>query len=264
MKNVLLSATALVALCTTAFAADLPTRAVAPVAPAPIFSWTGVYVGGTVGIMSLRTTSVSDFVFNTAGASNPNYAKNNEKSNGAGALIGGTIGYNYQFANNLVAGVEFDLSYSTSQNSFGKTGSTAYSGSSGSITRSTNGKSQISSFGTVRTRLGYAADRTLFFVTGGLAYGKVKGGYSTLYVDTYRGGTPTTSTETQSFNKMDYGWTVGAGVEHALSNNVTLKVEALYFDLGKVTTTFASNGPVYKASFKNDGVIGRVGVNYKF
>jgi outer membrane immunogenic protein len=59
MKNTLLAATALTALSFSAFAADVPARTLAPVSPAPIFSWTGFYVGGTVGSLtaSFRTFS---------------------------------------------------------------------------------------------------------------------------------------------------------------------------------------------------------------
>ncbi len=56
MKKTLLTATALTALSFQAFAADLPKRTVAPTAPAPIFSWAGAYVGGSIGATVSNTT----------------------------------------------------------------------------------------------------------------------------------------------------------------------------------------------------------------
>jgi outer membrane immunogenic protein len=63
----------------------------------------------------------------------------------------------------------------------------------------------------VRGRLGYAYDRYLFYGTGGVAFGDVK-----------NGGASSTRT----------GWTLGAGVEAALTNNMTARVEYRYTDLG--------------------------------
>ena len=152
MKKILYSATALTALSFSAFAADLPARTFAPVAPAPIFSWTGFYVGANAG-----------FIRSTAAATDlGGYWRRNETihSSGSGVLGGIQAGYNYQVGD-IVFGLEADLA-ATSANA--KANSNADRAD----------QHKTSALGTVRGRVGYAFDRTLLYVTGGLAYGNVK------------------------------------------------------------------------------------------
>ncbi len=128
-------------------------------------------------------------------------------------------GYNFQLDPNWVVGIEGDL---------------MAAGKSGTV-----GASTISNGwdGTVRGRLGYAYDRFLFYGTGGVAFGDVK------------------SSSGESATKV--GWTVGAGIEAALTTNVTGRVEFRHTDLG--TTTFITPGSVGYNS--NDLLIG-VGVKF--
>src|ERR1700730_4212330 len=91
MKRLLLSGIALAALAIAApaSAADMPTRGpVYKAAPAPLFNWTGFYVGGN------------------AGYSWPDDANLNPK----GWSGGGQVGYNWQYAPNWVFGLEADMS----------------------------------------------------------------------------------------------------------------------------------------------------------
>ncbi|MGA8651485.1 MAG: outer membrane beta-barrel protein, partial [Xanthobacteraceae bacterium] len=69
---------------------------------------------------------------------------------------------------------------------------------------------------TVRGRAGYAWDRVLFYGTGGAAFANVQAGAGALPF----------SSSTQT------GWTAGAGVEYAFTNNISAKVEYLYVGLG--------------------------------
>ncbi len=90
MKKILLGTVALIALGTaSAFAADLPARTYtkAPAyVPAPIYNWTGFYIGGHVG-----------------GA----FAGNSSFGNNDGRFLGGVqVGADYQFAPNWVLGIE--------------------------------------------------------------------------------------------------------------------------------------------------------------
>ena len=108
----------------------------------------------------------------------------------------------------------------------------------------------------MRARLGYAIDRTLIYITGGLAYG----GLNT---------NPLTGNTTSNT-----GWTLGGGVEYAFTNNWTAKIEGLYVDTGegRQTRTYTNvTGAVlpvgnYTATTNGSGGGGvvRVGVNYKF
>lgn len=142
-----------------------------------------------------------------------------------GFLGGGQIGVNYQFDNNVVLGAEADFQGSDIKDSrFG------YS-------------TKMDYFGTVRARLGYAFGNVLPYVTGGLAWGhnEVK--------DTVLG---------LSADNTAVGWTVGGGVEYALTNNWTVKAEYLYMDLGEDYYTSIGDKSGLTAN------IVRAGVNYKF
>ena len=92
----------------------------------------------------------------------------------------------------------------------------------------------------MRGRVGYAFDRILPYVTGGLAIGNVKA------------DTPFTSSD-----NTRAGWTVGGGLEFALAGPWTAKVEYLYADLGKDSTLAGTN-----MDFHTNVV--RAGLNYRF
>ncbi len=75
-----------------------------PIAPAPIVTWTGIYVGGQVGV-----TKFSSHLFSDSG----NYT-------GEGFIGGLTVGANWQVPNSpFVLGVEADGSWSNAQGSVG-------------------------------------------------------------------------------------------------------------------------------------------------
>ena len=157
-KTWFLASVATVALAFNAAAADMPYPARAPVYAAP-FSWTGFYLGasaGGIGISSENTyTSNADPGFFGGG--------NGDTNRGSGVLAGGTIGYNYQGWGPWVVGIEADYSMASAQ-----TGSSSNFSFIGG-----NGQANISSFGTLRGRLGWASDHTLLFITGGLAWGDI-------------------------------------------------------------------------------------------
>ena len=267
MKSLLRASTALVGIALTgsAFAADLPRRAPPPVfTPVPVFTWTGAYFGVNAGYI----TSISDTV-NTAGVFATNTGVITGNRPGAltlpkdGFTAGGQAGYNYQFTpgSGVVVGIEADAAYTDLSRTRG------FIGNAGGI--STYHQSQ-DYLGTVRGRLGYAFDRTLVYGTGGFAYG-----------DTTERVLFQTAAGAPNFfgnrSRTETGYTAGAGIEYALptdsflnffkSSAVTVKAEGLYYDLGRralpVTAVGAGVG-AYAARFQNEGVLGRVGINYKF
>jgi len=187
-------------------------------------------------------------------------------------------GYNIQ-SGALVFGVETDLalaSLKSRSSSFsevsGDTEGALYHGVAG-----TNQSSHMRAFGTLRARLGIASDRALFFVTGGLAYGKIKNTAAS-FVEAHEdvSGYSTGTDASGSSNKWKAGWTVGAGMEYALNNNWTVKAEGLYYNLqnSKVAgagvdwscTPSCGDDNTYTqiTKFKNDGIVARLGLNYKF
>ena len=251
----------------SAVAADLPTRepAPAPVYSAPIFTWTGFYVGVNAGAAW------------GAGCSNirPGIVVagwNNQACNGGddGLFLGGAqIGYNWQ-SGSMVYGLEADLQAISNKNG----GSGAYVFGGGLIpagTYSIYGHRGPNLFGTVRARLGYAVDRALFYVTGGLAYGS---GSQSARV-WYRSPAGGTANWTAGSSGDKVGWTLGAGIEYAVTNNWTVKAEYLYADLGNRnsigTVCAGGNCAAFPINYNWTGGrnrsqynVVRVGVNYLF
>jgi outer membrane immunogenic protein len=145
----------------------------------------------------------------------------------SGFTGGGQIGYNYQMGN-IVLGLETDLNYAhlrATNSGIGIAGS----------------KATVDYYGTVRARAGIAIDRFLPYITGGFAYG----------------GTNITVPGFAKTSPNHTGWVAGAGIEYALTNNLTTRIEAFYVDLdNKRTPTGTKLGPEF-------GVV-RAGLNYKF
>lgn len=244
MKHLLLSSAIFFAISSTALAADAVVYEPAPAG----FIWTGGYVGLHAGY---GWGSVHD-------VSNPNATKQDID----GGFGGIQAGYNYQFSNNVVLGVEADAS-------FGDIGAT-FDGRTIDENNPYYTEDKVKALGTLRARLGYAADRFMPFVTGGLAWGNTD---HTLGCDSDRpiltngcGGSGSDERFETSKSDTSVGWTAGAGAEYALAANWTLKAEYLYVDLGKNKVTLVD--PFYPArserNFETKFSTVRLGVNYKF
>ena len=130
-----------------------------------------------------------------------------------GFVGGGHLGYNIQ-SGTLVYGIETDLEFADIDG--------AGLGSFGNLTHDT----QVNWLGSLRGRLGFAMDRTLVYATGGLAYGDVE------ITKGFPGGGNFAST-----GETRYGWTLGAGLEHAFSSSMTMRLEYRYTDLGSDSFT---------------------------
>ena len=269
MKKILLSSVALLGLTAGAYAADLPSRRVAP-APyvaVPVFTWTGFYVGVNAGygFSDSNNNNTGLFAANIAGTNAPLVGTSafggNSGTNRDGFVGGGQIGYNYQIGS-FVIGVEGDIQYTDfgrNQNNgnaqFGTftpnfpllgvpTGVGA--GANGNVAFFNNSSLGRRSdyFGTVRGRLGYAFDRFLVYGTGGVAFrdtGNTSSGFGTVVNGSSLIGTGFYPTAFTSFlgslvnpaarqKQEDVGYAVGGGVEYAFTPNLTGKIEGLYVD----------------------------------
>jgi outer membrane immunogenic protein len=241
MKNILLSAVALVALTAGAVAADLPMRAAPPapvVAAVPVFTWTGFYVGVNGG-----------YAFgDEADGRRSRFFR--IRDNGDGSALGGAqIGYNMQFGM-FVAGIEADAQAIDLDAVYGS--DVRLRG----FARRGNDNDGVDGFGTVRGRLGLAFDRALVYATGGLAW-------------------RTDEDNNRRFGRFgnfrndddNIGWTVGGGVEYAFTNNLSAKVEGLYVDFSENNDTRRARG-LFGRGFPNlgGGEFGlvRAGLNYRF
>lgn len=238
MKNTVVGLFIALGLVGTAHAADLTVEAPyqpAPV-PAPAFTWTGLYVGAHGGY------GWGDFT------SEPTDAYGGQKPDGF--FGGGQAGYNYQFQNNLVLGIEADVSFGALKDDI-----SAQLGSLPEAAFALNYADKINTFGTVRARAGYAFDRFLPYVTGGLAWGQARLDFENTATVDGDVLVHNAASDKQTFT----GWTIGAGLEYAVTNNITAKVEYLYADLG--SRDFDLGTPV-TADITLQTV--KLGLNYKF
>jgi outer membrane immunogenic protein len=206
-----------------AYAADIPSKmpTKAPiVAPVPYYNWTGLYVGlnGGGGWGWSKDTD------STRGITTRDFPT-------SGALFGGTVGYNYQVGN-AVLGLEGDLGWAR------------LNGSSGSVLNGVNYSSYLQWLSSVRGRVGYAFDRVLPYVTGGLAVGGVK-------------NTITTPMSALNGTTTGTGWTVGAGVEYGVTPSLSFKAEYLFADIPNSTPI-----PGNQVDVKTNIVRG--GLNWRF
>jgi outer membrane immunogenic protein len=241
-----------------ASAADLPARAYTK-APAHVdagYNWSGFYAGFNVG-GAWGNSDVSSAVVNTNGSNVSDNQRSNQRFLSAvdsprlkpsGFTGGGQIGYNYQI-DKWVLGIEADFSYFGLRDSRTDTAPFPFLG--GTFTTTNSVKTDW--LATVRPRLGYAFNRTLLYVTGGLAA-----------TEDFR------ESESGSSSKTKAGWTVGGGVEHAFLNNWSAKLEYLYTDFGSLSVGsqhFRAQLPVSRVSTHDVDLkanIVRIGVNYKF
>jgi len=204
----------------SANAADLRPAYKAPPPPPPAFSWTGCYIGGNggwIGNHSRATTTVGEAGFPPAAVANATYSYNLEDS---GAIGGVQYGCQQQFGQ-WVVGLDSDFDFTNLK----ETLSVSHAARPGVADYSENLTQDISWISTTRLRLGYSWDRWMVFAAGGLASGRIKSSYvlePAAAAFDYVG----------SDSKTRYGWTVGGGLEYALTDNWFLRGEYMYVDLG--------------------------------
>jgi len=142
------------------------------------------------------TASAADAVFKNSGVSASTAVS--EKHDWSGFYAGASVqrplsggvhaGYNYQTSGNVVVGAEVD----------------------GSLFKSNKKPASVKSLGTARVRVGYAFDRVLPYIDGGVAIGRAKAG---------------------SEAHTHLGYAVGAGVEYALTDKVSTRLTYSYTKL---------------------------------
>jgi outer membrane immunogenic protein len=229
-RQILMASVGALALTGSAVAADLPLQPAYP--PAPLFTWTGLYVGGQIGYgWGSDHASITNPVFYIPYTATP------------GGVIGGAhLGYNLQLGP-WVAGIEGDVNGTSISQS--KTG--FFLGDT--FTERTNLQ------GSIRARAGYAFDRVLFFATGGAAFGGFNNTYATPF-------------GYDSVSRTRSGWTVGGGLEYAITNNWSVQAEYRYSDFGHYNDYPVNSFPIpvgatfVQHHFTQNQV--QVGFSYKF
>jgi outer membrane immunogenic protein len=241
-----------------ASAADLPVKAPSP---PPAFSWTGCYIGingggGTSG--SNFTTAVGNGTHLIPADAATVSALGTGSGNDSQFVGGGQVGCNWQ-SGTLVYGIEADADYFRTNPTFLDGTGTLSTGDTFAVSQSL----RTDYLASVRPRLGIAADRSLFYITGGAAFTRVN--YVETYADTLNAGLGT-ATGAQSL----IGWTVGTGWEYAWTDHCIFRVEYLFADfrnttngVGRIVDTAGGSNSL---SGSADLVIQtlRVGLSYKF
>lgn len=220
-------------LAQTASAADMAARPVykAPIV-VPAYNWSGFYIGGNVGY---GWGDVNLTAFGMGGSASVD-----------GWFAGGQIGYNWQGAGSpWVFGIEVDSQWANVTKDVTVAGPGVVA----------NAFSTLDYFGTLRGRVGYAFDRAMIYGTGGLAWGSNEIGVG-VAVGPFLAGVSQSNTHV--------GWTIGGGVEWALLDNWTAKVEYLYVDLGNKNYLSGIAGPGLGFDGNLDVHTVKVGLNYRF
>lgn len=254
-RKLLLASAAAVALSgTAALAADLPSRAPPPayIPPPPIFSWTGIYVGGQVGYAwgagNFNHTFFDPFtgtlVSGTLG-SNPN-----------GVIGGAHVGYQYQI-NQWVLGIEGSVDGTSLSNTAAGVFPNLFGGST--VTASSSADIQ----GSIRGKLGIAWDRLLIYATGGVAFGGFNTDFTLSAPNVFP---PIFATASRSNTRV--GWTVGGGLQYAVTNNWWVFAEYRFSDFGSLRNDGLAAalpaGALFNGSRRLQQNQVQVGFSYKF
>ncbi len=223
MKKFLLGSALAVLSTGAALATDLPMKAPARIySPAPAYSWSGLYGGVSAGYAWGDNTIADDSI-----AGGPT------KYKPAGAFGGVQLGYNTYFAPNWIVGSEIDISG-------GKVDDDV------TIAPGVFGKNEFNAFGTARTRVGYALDRWLVYGTVGAIWLR----------DRYNAHSGIPNTDVSQYH---VGWVFGGGIEYAVDNRWSWKLEYLYAPFDRSHNINGSTVAT-DASFN----LVRIGLNYKF
>ena len=209
-----------------AFGADLAAPPVAPAAPP--FTWTSCYAGGNVG-GGLGQKDLND----TAGILSPNTGFTTGNLDISGYMLGGQIGCDYQFASNWVLGIEGaasggDIGGKTTVTTPGIAGDTA------------TFKDTTDFLSSVTARAGLAWDRWMLYGKGGVGF--VNDRYNVADAFT-----------TYNFDGVEtrLGWTAGVGVEWALWDDWSVKLEYDYYGFGTRNVTFIEESAAFPSGPEN-------------
>ncbi len=255
MKRLTLAAVALAAFASPVLAADPVVTDTPPIpaqAPAaPIFTWTGPYIGVFGGYGLGHSSATNDPTQGNGDGFDEGNAAVTLGLTPTGAFGGVTLGYNQQ-AGTFVIGGEVTGGYLALGDAF----SLFVDDTPDGVLNDDEGTVGYGWYATLAGRVGVAFDRTLLFATAG--------GIITQYSATYGDltgpgpGTPTAG-DTTTLGGPQLGYLVGGGAEFAFDANWTAKLEYNYFNLGTDTTT-NTDGDVFV--HRNDAHLVRFGLNF--
>jgi outer membrane immunogenic protein len=221
------------------------------------YGWAGFHAGINLGY------GMGSFHLPTAGSFTDTartYSLDGAVDTDASGIVGGgQVGYDVLLPSGWLYGLEADIAATSMTKKL-----SANLDLGAASTMKTTAESGLDTLGTLRTRLGYVTGNDyLIYATAGLAYGSVQTGFS---LDLARGTTPLLAIRA-SRSRTDYGWTAGAGIEHPVTESLSLRAEYLYVDLGAYDI---ANGPIAVPTGTGSGSIKigttahilRLGLNY--
>jgi outer membrane immunogenic protein len=260
MKKILLGSVATGALVAagSASAADLGTRPVykAPpvVAPVPAFSWTGCFVGAHGG-WGWGKKDVREVAFTDGGHT----FANSGGIDTSGAIFGGQIGCDYQFAGNFVVGIQGDFAGARLT---GDLNNFDVFGTGPSHTHTAGLHVRTDWLASITGRVGFTGwiPRTLLYVRGGGAW--IRERWQLIDQDFNQDvGDFLETSQTRS------GWTIGGGIEYAIAPNWSVFAEFNYYDFGtkRIASQAGScSGSILNVDAKQRIEAVKLGVNYRF
>lgn len=195
--------------------------------------WAGFYVGASVGAGWGESSAFYD--------RNGDDHLTRETIDPDGFAGSITFGYNHQFMNNFILGIEGDLGFMdiSAPDKIGIWDGHIWKSQYGGL------------WGTVRPRVGYSFDNLMVFATGGIAF---MGTDEMILGDN-------DATQNTYNSDVHTGWVLGAGVEYALTERISTKLEYLHMEFPEYRS-YTNNNELY--GFQNSVNLIRAGLNYKF
>ncbi|GAA2849584.1 outer membrane immunogenic protein [Aminobacter aminovorans] len=230
MKNFLVATSFLVAFAGSARAADVVVEEAAPILPAG-FVWTGGYVGIQAGWQWGRDHT-EEFIGGVATGFD-------EDLDSDGFIGGVHAGYNWQ-SGQVVYGIEGDFEFAAVDGGY-------------RLDNDNGTDFDMNWQASIRGRLGFVPMERL------LVYGTVGAAFANLEYTYVSAGTTF-----ESFDETKVGWTAGAGIEYAVTDNITTRLEYRYTDFGSVSNLSSVAFPGFTYDHDPQFHAVRVGLSYKF
>jgi outer membrane immunogenic protein len=287
MQRLILSGAALLFTVGATIAADLemPVYKAPPIVPLP--SWTGPFVGATIGagfgggptndVSGKNLFCAGGVVFCSSPISQQNFSASGGNSGSNTSFAGGVqLGYNYQFNPSFVVGGVVD--FTALNRSGGTTVTTPPMSLGANVTETRSYTDSVTNdwLMTVRLKAGPTFDNFWIYGTGGLAIGDLKSSSSsvtTWNAPYYTPPTQIAASGSGSSSGVAYGYVVGGGAEYRFAPNWSVFAEYLYYSLSDsytvtVTPNTALTGITGSSSYgvntKINGNLVKVGLNYAF
>lgn len=217
--------------------------------PSRPYSWTGFYIGMNIGLNggNYQYKPVEVEALSEGETQQP--TQNSILNSASGGLVGIQGGYLYQLPSNVVLGVEADFNWTDYRANM------SLSEISGAGEAETElAKLRVGNLGTLRARFGYAIGPVLPYLTGGFAFGRT----SYLFAEgAEEAGQPPIAKR----GRTTWGYTLGGGLEYAVTANLRLKAEYLYTSLASFQAIGLENTSFKLGSSFNTV---RLGLNYSF